>query len=48
VQYGKNAPPVVVARHPPRVSMQVDRVDGDLSLQAVVQIDDMPVDLARS
>jgi hypothetical protein len=45
VQYGKNAPPVLVARHPARVAMQLDRVDGDLSLQAVVQVDGMPVDV---
>ncbi|MCO8273581.1 DEAD/DEAH box helicase [Actinoplanes sp. TRM 88003] len=45
VMYGKNAGPVIVARRPARVSMRVDRVDGDLSLQAVVQDDGMPVDL---
>ncbi|MFI7540055.1 SNF2-related protein [Actinoplanes sp. NPDC049599] len=45
VQYGNGAPPVIVARRPARVSMQVDRVDGDLTLQAVVQDDGMPVDL---
>ena len=45
VEYGKNAGPVVVARRPARVLLQVDRVDGDLSLQAVVQDDGMPVDL---
>ncbi|MEV6846553.1 DEAD/DEAH box helicase [Actinoplanes sp. NPDC051411] len=44
MQYGKNALPVAVARRPARVSMQVDRVDGDLSLRAVVQDDGMPVD----
>ncbi|GIF09172.1 DEAD/DEAH box helicase [Actinoplanes siamensis] len=45
VQPGKNARPVVVARRPARVSMRVDRVDGDLSVQAVVQDDGLPVDL---
>lgn len=44
MQYGKNALPVTVAHRPARVSMQLDRVDGDLSLQAVVQHDGMPVD----
>ena len=36
---------MVVASRPARVSMQVDSVDGDLSLQAVLQDDGMPVDL---
>ncbi|MGX6608430.1 SNF2-related protein, partial [Micromonosporaceae bacterium Da 78-11] len=45
VQYGSGALPVIVARRPARVSMRVDRVDGDLSLQGVVQDDGMPVDL---
>jgi superfamily II DNA or RNA helicase len=45
VQHGKHARPVVVARRPARVSMRVDRVDGDLLLETVVQDDGMPVDL---
>jgi superfamily II DNA or RNA helicase len=45
VQYGKDSRPVVVASRPARVSMQVDGVDGDLSLQAVLQDDGIPVDL---
>ncbi|SFF96839.1 Helicase conserved C-terminal domain-containing protein [Actinoplanes philippinensis] len=44
VQYGKNAAPVIVARRPASVSLQVDRVDGGLSLQAVMQVDGTPVD----
>ncbi|GID33205.1 DEAD/DEAH box helicase [Paractinoplanes brasiliensis] len=48
VQYGKDAVPVVVARRPARVSMQVGRVDGDLSLQTVVQDDGVPVDLEHA
>lgn len=45
VQPGKNARPVVVARHPARVSIRVDRVDDELLLEGVVQDDGMPVDL---
>jgi superfamily II DNA or RNA helicase len=45
VQWGKNTRPVVVASRPARVSMQVDNVDGVLSLQAVLQDEDVPVDL---
>jgi superfamily II DNA or RNA helicase len=45
IQCGRNARPVVVASRPARVSMQVDSVDGDLSLQAVLLDDGMPVDL---
>ncbi|MFY1674394.1 SNF2-related protein [Plantactinospora sp. WMMB334] len=48
VQYGKNARPVVVASRPAWVSMQVDSVDSDLSLQAVLQVDGVPVDLERT
>ncbi|MEU4562150.1 DEAD/DEAH box helicase [Actinoplanes sp. NPDC023936] len=48
VQYGKNAAPVVVARRPAGVSLQVGRVDGHLSLQAVVQVDGLPVDVEHS
>src|SRR4051794_3049428 len=44
VQHGRNASPVVVARRPARVLMQVGRVDRELSLEAVVQDDGMPVD----
>ncbi|HEX5200117.1 DEAD/DEAH box helicase [Paractinoplanes rhizophilus] len=45
VQYGKDFRPVVVARRPARVSMRVDRVDGDLRLEAAVQDEGLPVDL---
>jgi superfamily II DNA or RNA helicase len=45
VQPGKNARPVVVARAPARVSIRVDRVDGELLLEGLVQDDGMPVDL---
>jgi len=45
VQYGKHARPVVVARRPAQVSMQVDRVDGDLLLAAMVRDDGLPVDI---
>jgi superfamily II DNA or RNA helicase len=45
VQYGKHARPVVVARRPAQVSMQVDRVGGDLLLEAVVQDDGLPIDV---
>ncbi|MCW2136947.1 DEAD/DEAH box helicase [Actinoplanes cyaneus] len=48
VQSGRNAAPVVVARRPARLSMQVDRVDGDLSLHAVVQVDGRPVDVEHA
>ncbi|WP_250001538.1 DEAD/DEAH box helicase [Actinoplanes sp. M2I2] len=48
VEYGKDARPVIVARRPARVSMRVDRVDGDLSLHAVVQDDGMPVELENA
>ncbi|WIN01032.1 hypothetical protein ACTOB_000477 [Actinoplanes oblitus] len=48
VQYGKNAAPVIVARRPAPVSLQVDRVDGDLSLQAVMQVDGTPVDVEHA
>jgi superfamily II DNA or RNA helicase len=48
VQYGKRARPVIVARRPARVSIEVDRVDGDLALQAVVRDDGTPVDLERA
>ncbi|WP_430789487.1 SNF2-related protein [Actinoplanes sp. G11-F43] len=45
VRAGRNAAPVVVARDPARVVMRVARVDGDMSLRAVVQDDGTPVDL---
>ncbi|MDI6097230.1 DEAD/DEAH box helicase [Actinoplanes sp. NEAU-A12] len=45
VQHGKNARPVVVASRPARVSMQVNNVDDDLSLQAVLQVDGISVDV---
>ena len=45
VQYGRKARPVIVASRPARVSMRVDDVDGDLSVQAVLQDDGLPVDL---
>jgi superfamily II DNA or RNA helicase len=48
VQYGKHGRPVVVARRPAQVSMQVDRVDGDLVLEAVVRDDGLPVDVQNA
>ncbi|GIF43050.1 DEAD/DEAH box helicase [Actinoplanes xinjiangensis] len=45
MEHGRNARPVVVANRPAQVSMQVDDLDGDLSLQSVLQIDGTPVDL---
>ncbi len=44
VQAGKGDVPVTVARRPVHVSLQVDRVDGDLALQAVMTDDDHPID----
>ncbi|WP_051809208.1 DEAD/DEAH box helicase [Actinoplanes subtropicus] len=48
VQYGRNSQPVVVARRPARVTMQVDRVGGDLVLEAVVQDEGIAVDMASA
>jgi len=48
VQYGKHGRPVIVARRPAQVSMQVDRVDGDLVLEAVVRDDGLPVDVENA
>ncbi|SNY72424.1 DEAD/DEAH box helicase [Paractinoplanes atraurantiacus] len=45
VQYGRNAPAVVVARRPARVSVRVDRIDGDLVLEAAVRADGTPVEV---
>jgi superfamily II DNA or RNA helicase len=45
VQVGGNAGPVVVAQRPARVSMQVERVDGDLALHTVVRDEGRPVDM---